>query len=181
MQRKAEKKRLKGKRIQNQAHEPPVATSGSSSNALTVRAQSTSFPTQFAIPRALVESPEQDSIYAFFTDFVLHANHPDAQCELFEYLPPLYNAARHDSIVSLAASTVALAVSGGDPHRRQRFHMGRVMNGMALKKVALAIQDPVQSLQDETLMAVLLLGYFDVGLPLPNRVVLNIFETETGL
>lgn len=48
--------------------------------------------------------------------------------------------------------------------------MGRVINGVALKKIALDIQDPVQSVQDETLMAVLMLGFLDVGLPLPPLV-----------
>ena len=48
--------------------------------------------------------------------------------------------------------------------------MGRVINGVALKRIALAIQDPVQSVQDETLMAVLVLGFLDVGLPLPPLV-----------
>ena len=39
-----------------------------------------------------------------------------------------------------------------------------------MKRIALAIQDPVQSVQDETLMAVLVLGFLDVGLPLPPLV-----------
>lgn len=159
MQRKAEKKKLIGKR--NQIHEASAPTKVPPPNALTVRGESHPFLTKDTIPRALVESPEQDAIYSFFTEFILHTTHPDSQCGIFEHLLPLYTSARHDSVLSLAASAVALVISGGAPHRRPRFQMGRVINGIALKKVALAIQDPIQSVQDQTLMAVLLLGFFD--------------------
>ena len=129
-----------------------------------MKAKSQPFPTKDTIPQALVESPEQDAIYSFFTEFILHTNHPDTQCEFFDHLLPLYTSAPHDSVLSLAASAVALVISGGAPQRRPRFDMGRTINGLALKKVAFAIQDPVQSVQDQTLMAVLLLGFFDVSL-----------------
>lgn len=149
--------------MRNQSREASVATTAPSSNTLTVRAQSSHPPTGSVIPQVLVETPEKDAICKFFTDFVLYTNHPDGQSEFFEFLLPLYSSARHDSVLSLAASAVALAISGGSPHLRHRFQMGRVINGMALKKIALAIQDPVQSVQDETLMAALLMGFFDVG------------------
>lgn len=166
MQRKVENKRLKAKKNQNR--EACVTTQVPPSGTLMVTAQSSHFPTCSVIPRALEEPPERDAISKFFTEFVFQTNNPDAQCELFEYLLPLYTSARHDSILSLAASAVALAVSGGSPHLRPRFQMGRVINGIALKKIALAIQDPVQSVQDETLMAALLLGLFDVSLHVPQ-------------
>lgn len=171
MQRKVENRNKKQKAKQNQTREASVAATVPPSNILTVRAQSSRFLNASPIPRALVEPPEQDAICKFFTDFVLYTNHPDAQCDFFEYLLPLYSSARHDSILSLAASAVALAISGGDPRLRSRFQMGRVVNGIALKKIALAIQDPVQSVQDETLMATLLLGFFDVGLALRHSSV----------
>ncbi|MCJ1467532.1 hypothetical protein MMC07_006157 [Pseudocyphellaria aurata] len=159
VQRKVENRRLKA--IKNQNLEAFVKTQGPASGTLTVRAQSRQLQTCPVIPRALEEPPERDAICKFFTEFVFQTNNPDAQCEFFEYLLPLYTSARHDSILSLAASAVALAVSGGDPRLRPRFQMGRVINGIALKKIALAIQDPIQSVQDETLMAALLLGFFD--------------------
>lgn len=160
--------------MRNQFREGPVTTTAPSFNTLTVGAQSSHSPTGSIVPRVLVEPPEKDAICKFFTDFVLHTNHPDTQSEFFEFLLPLYSSARHDSILSLAASAVALAISGGYPHLRHRFQMGRVINGIALKKIALAIQDPVQSVQDETLMAALLMGFFDVGLPLHSSVFMLI-------
>lgn len=175
MQRKAEKKKLIGKR--NQIHEASAPTKVPPPNALTVRGESHPFLTKDTIPRALVESPEQDAIYSFFTEFILHTTHPDSQCGIFEHLLPLYTSARHDSVLSLAASAVALVISGGAPHRRPRFQMGRVINGIALKKVALAIQDPIQSVQDQTLMAVLLLGFFDVSLPFLHSSVFTLIVT----
>lgn len=175
MQRKAERKKLIEKR--NQTHDASVATKVPPPNALTVREKSHPFLTKDTIPRALVESPEQDAIYSFFTEFILHTTHPDSQCGIFEHLLPLYTSARHDSVLSLAASAVALAISGGAPHRRSRFQMGRVINGIALKKVALAIQDPIQSVQDQTLMAVLLLGFFDVSMPFLHSPVFTLIVT----
>lgn len=166
MQRREENKHKKQRAKHNQTREASVGSTVPPSNIFAVSAQSSRFLNAPAIPPALMEPPEQDAICRFFTDFVLYTNHPDAQCDFFEYLLPLYSSARHDSILSLAASAVALAISGGDPRLRSRFQMGRVVNGIALKKIALAIQDPVQSIQDETLMATLLLGFYDVGPPL---------------
>lgn len=89
--------------------------------------------------------------------------HPDAQCGFLDCLPPLYTSTRHGSILFLATSAVAFAVAGSDPGQRPIYKMGRVILGDALRKTTAALRDPVQSVQDETLMTVMLMGFYEVG------------------
>lgn len=89
--------------------------------------------------------------------------HPDAQCGFLDCLLPLYISTRHDSILSLATSAIALAVAGSDPEQEAAYQMGRAFLGDALRKTTIALRDPVKSVQDETLMTVLLMGFYEVG------------------
>ena len=114
-------------------------------------------------PRSVAENPEELAICAFFTHFVLVPFHPDGQRGFLDCLLPLYTATRHDSLLSVATAAVALTVSGGNPWRRADHQVGRLMFGKALRMAAAAIQDPVASTEDETLMAVLLLGFYEVS------------------
>lgn len=111
----------------------------------------------------LGQTPEQLAICQFFTNFVLVPTHPDAQCGFLDCLLPLYTSTRHGSILSLATSAVALAVAGSEPEQRPIYHMGRAILGDALRKTTIALRDPVQSVQDETLMTVMLMGFYEVG------------------
>lgn len=90
-------------------------------------------------------------------------SHPDGQRSFLECLLPLYTATRHDSLLSVATSAVALTISGGNPRRRAHYRLGRLVFGRALLMAAAAIQDPLASTEDETLMAVLLLGFYEVS------------------
>lgn len=111
----------------------------------------------------LGQTREQLAICQFFTNFVLVPTHPDAQCGFLDCLLPLYTSTRHDSILSLATSAIALAVVGSEPGQRAAYQMGRAFLGDALRKTAIDLRDPVKSVQDETLMTVLLMGFFEVG------------------
>lgn len=111
----------------------------------------------------LGQTPEQLAICQFFTNFVLVPTHPDAQCGFLDCLLPLYTSTRHGSMLSLATSAVALAVAGSEPEQRPVYHMGRAILGDALRKTTIALRDPVQSVQDETLMTVMLMGFYEVG------------------
>ena len=106
--------------------------------------------------------PEQQAICAFFLDFVLLPRHPDSIEGHLEHLLPLYANTGADSPLSLATSAVALMVSGGSPTRRNDQQLGRTIFGKALRKTSTAIRNPAESKKDETLMAVLLLGLFEV-------------------
>lgn len=115
------------------------------------------------LSRSLAENPEELAICAFFTHFVLVPFHPDGQRGFLDCLLPLYTATRHDSLLSVATAAVALTISGGNPWRKADYQIGRLMFGKALRMAAAAIQDPVASTEDETLMAVLLLGFYEVS------------------
>jgi hypothetical protein len=115
-----------------------------------------------AVPRSLTESPEQFAICDFFSQFILVPLHPDGQRGFLDCLLPLYITTRYDSLLSVATTAVALAVSGGTPWRRADFHLGRVVFGKALRMAATIIQDPIAAMEDETLMAVLLMGFYEV-------------------
>lgn len=115
------------------------------------------------LPRTLAETPVEFAICTFFNQFVLVPVHPDGQRGFLECLLPLYTATRHDSLLSVATSAVALTISGGSPMRRADYQLGRLVFGKALRMAAAAIQDPVASTEDETLMAVLLLGFYEVS------------------
>ncbi len=114
-----------------------------------------------AVPRMFNDFPEQEAICAFFLDFVLLPRHPDSVRGHLEHLLPLYKKASPDSPLSLATSSVALAISGGTQTRQNDQQLARTVFGRALRKTSTAIRDPVDSLKDETLMAVLLLGLFE--------------------
>ena len=118
---------------------------------------------RYSIPRVFSDCPEQGAICSFFSNFVLIPTHPDSQCGFLEVLLPLYNTARHDSLLSLATSSVALVISGADPKHRGDWQLGKIMFGKALRMTSLLVQDPIESIKDETLLAVLLLGFYEVN------------------
>ena len=66
-------------------------------------------------------------------------------------------------------------ISGNSPVRRNDQQLGRTIFGKALQKTSAAIRNPAESRKDETLMAVLLLGLFEVRcflvLPLVRKLV----------
>lgn len=114
------------------------------------------------VPRMFNDFPEQQAVCAFFLDFVLLPRHPDSVQGHLEHLLPLYKQTSPDSPLSLATSSVALAFSGNSPVRKGDQQLGRSVFGRALRKTGAAIRNPLESRKDETLMAVLLLGLFEV-------------------
>lgn len=114
------------------------------------------------IPMMFNDFPEQQAICAFFLDFVLLPRHPDTTQGHLEHLLPLYANTSAGSPLSLATSSVALMISGSSQNRHNDQQLGRTIFGKALKKTSAAIRNPAESMKDETLMAVLLLGLFEV-------------------
>ena len=114
------------------------------------------------LPRMFNDFPEQQAICAFFLDFVLLPRHPDSVRGHLEHLEPLYRKASPGSPLSLATSSVALVMSGNSQMRAADQQLSRTTFGRALQKTSAAIRDPVESIKDETLMAVLLLGLYEV-------------------
>ena len=115
-----------------------------------------------SLRRMFNDFPEQQAICAFFLDFVLLPRHPDSVRGHLEHLEPLYRNTSADSPLSLATSSVALVMSSNSHARERDWQLSRTTFGRALQKTSAAIRDPVESVKDETLMAVLLLGLYEV-------------------
>lgn len=139
-----------------------LAYSNKTSSSSAIK-RSTSADRNLPGSRMLNDFPEQQAICAFFLDFVLLPRHPDSVRGHLEHLLPLYSTASPDSPLSLATSSVALVMSEGSRVRQSNQQLGRSIFGRALRKTSAAIRDPVESVKDETLMAVLLLGLFEVS------------------
>lgn len=124
--------------------------------------------------------PEQEAICAFFLDFVLLPRHPDSVQGHLEHLMPLYKNAASESVLSLATSSVALVISGASSARQSDQQLGRSIYGRALRKTSAAIKNPVESKKDETLMAVLLLGLYEVRCMVCSSLMsLSLFDMST--
>lgn len=116
------------------------------------------------LPKSFQETPEQQAVNAFFANYVLIPRHPYSKRGYLECLLPLYQNTRHDSLLSLATSAMALAIEGGSPSTQHYRQISRSYFGKALVKTSRAIRDPVESVKDETLMSVLLLSFYEVRL-----------------
>ena len=120
-------------------------------------------PPDETIPRIFNDFTEQEAICAFFLDFVLLPRHKDSVQGHLEHLLPLYANTTPDSPLSLATSAVALVLSGSSPRRRTDQERARQNFSKAIRKTRNAIRSPAESKKDETLMAVLVLGLYEVS------------------
>ena len=115
-----------------------------------------------SLPKSFHDSPEEQAINGFFQNYVLIPRHHHSRRGYLDCLLPLYQNARHDSLLSLATTAMALAIEGGAPSRAHYRKLSQSFFGRALVKTGRAIRDPVESIKDETLMAVLLLSFYEV-------------------
>ena len=120
--------------------------------------QSPSPPTELVLL-----TPEDIALCMFFSNFVVITRHPDTNRGYMDALMPLYNTARPDSLLYLAVITVSLAIFGGSRRHQRVTVLAQNSFGKALVATQKAIQDPIESVKDETLMAVLLLSLFEVS------------------
>lgn len=115
-----------------------------------------------SLPKSFHDSPEEQAVNGFFLNYVLIPRHPHSRRGYLDCLLPLYQNARHDSLLSLATTAMALAIEGGSPSTAHYRQLSHSFFGRALVKTSRAIRDPVESIKDETLMAVLLLSFYEV-------------------
>ncbi|KAL8936618.1 MAG: hypothetical protein Q9216_004833 [Gyalolechia sp. 2 TL-2023] len=113
------------------------------------------------LPKAFQDSPEQQAVNSFFSTYILIPRHPYSRRGYLDCLLPLYQNTRHDSLLSLATTAISLAVQGGSPRTRHYRDISPSYFGKALLKTSRAIRDPIESVKDETLMAVLLLSFYE--------------------
>ena len=117
------------------------------------------------VPHPLYEPEETNALYFFVSTFVLFGRDTQSDRGFIELLPFLFNSLRPESPLSLsltAASNILFS-------KWERKNPGAECYAFpsyakALKVTRRALQDPVESMSDETLMAVCLLGFYEVWL-----------------
>ncbi|KAL8999451.1 MAG: hypothetical protein Q9188_005878 [Gyalolechia gomerana] len=113
------------------------------------------------LPKSFQDSPEQQAVNSFFSTYIVIHRHPYSRRGYLDCLLPLYQNTRHDSLLSLATTAISLAIQGTSPKTRHYRDISPYYFGKALQKTSRAIRDPIESVKDETLMAVLLLSFYE--------------------
>lgn len=110
------------------------------------------------IPSAFRVDLEEAALSSWFNSFIILHRNSDTQRGYLECLVPLYTSAKHTSPVSLATSAVAMGIFARRLQHSHVLDLGRKLFGDALTLTRQALQDPIHSKEDGTLMAVLLLS-----------------------
>ncbi|KAI9738396.1 MAG: hypothetical protein M1834_008899 [Cirrosporium novae-zelandiae] len=105
--------------------------------------------------------PEQQALSFFFNTYILSPRDPRIRRGFADYLLSSYLKARNGSLLSLATTAVSLSAFGGLNGRNTDKMRGDLYFSKAISATRIAIQDPVESRSDETLMAVLLLVAYE--------------------
>ena len=124
-----------------------------------------SFETAFTLLFEPNSSTLEDlAVCSFMSNFVLIPRHREAFRGFLDALPTLFNNAPNGSVLPLATSALSLAIAGGRSSCSREAILSAKNFGKALVETNKAIRDPVESLKDETLMAVLVLSLYEVSL-----------------
>ena len=111
-------------------------------------------------------SSEDLAICKFFNNFVCVPRHHEAIRGFLDCLPSLFNHAPSGSVVPLATSAIALIVNTKNPRHRHEGTLSRKRFGKAMMMIRKALEDPIESIKDETLMAVLVSRFMSNVLPI---------------
>ena len=119
------------------------------------------------IRSSLPECLEDNSLCYFMTNYVMCSRHPETRKGFMEHLVPFYTSSSSSSPLSLATTATALCSTrypSSSPIRStiKAKAIAKYLEALRLTKVA--IQDPQEAKSDSLLMAVLLLGLFEVRL-----------------
>ncbi len=118
------------------------------------------------ISSPLPQDLEENSLCYFMTNYVMRRRHPEACKGFMELLIPIYTTASSRSALSLATTATAL-YSTRYPYRTPSANAVQaraIANYVdALRLINVAIQDPEEAKSDSLLMAVLLLGLYEVS------------------
>jgi hypothetical protein len=116
------------------------------------------------VPSAAMSVPLDVQAPCYFMSNFTLASQPTAR-GYFDFLQPLVKTEPSDSHFSLAFSAVALASLANRPHARGSNLFSQAANQYtkALRAVNLALQSPQHQKTDQTLAAILMLGFFEVS------------------
>ena len=116
---------------------------------------------------SLAESEESHAVAFFVSTFVLYPRDTQADRGFVELLPLICGNLRVGSPVSLALKASSRAIySKWERGRKDAETLAFPDYGHAIEATRVALQDPAESMSDETLMAVCLLGFYEVSLRL---------------
>ena len=113
------------------------------------------------IPRPLPQIPSQQAISFFFTEYMDAQRQIEVSRGYLTYILPLYNHSNSDTPLIAVVQALALVAFSSLPGRQNLRITARQTYGVAIRKMKAAIQDPVQSLANETLAAVMLFGLYE--------------------
>lgn len=119
--------------------------------------------TALVMPHTLYEPEETNALCFFVSTWVLYQRDTQADRGFLELLPFLFHSLRPDSPLSLGLAAVSSLLFGIRERRNpesERYAFSTYTK--AVKAARAALQDPVESVADETLMAVCLLGFYEV-------------------
>ena len=121
--------------------------------------------TALAVPYPLYEPEETSALCFFVSTFVLYGRDAQADRGFLELLPFLFGSLRAESPLSLCLAAASNILFGKWERKKpgadaERYAFSSYTK--AVKATRTALQDPVESVTDETLMAVCLLGFHEV-------------------
>ena len=117
------------------------------------------------IPLGLPRDPEQQSLSFFLTKFAQVAERTEEIWGGFlEVLPSLLEKAPSTSPLAAAARTTALASIAWTPGHAHYRKEALDKYGTSLRLISQALKDPQQAEGDNVLMAVLMLGFYEVSI-----------------
>ncbi|KAH8661651.1 hypothetical protein BGZ60DRAFT_90277 [Tricladium varicosporioides] len=124
----------------------------------------TSDPGSMSISPVALNIPiEQQAPCFFMSNYVLSPSEGSFR-GYFEFLQPLIKNEGPDTQLSLAFSAVSMASLANRPNsrnRRELSHIAVAQYSKALKATNLALQNPAQQKTDQTLAAILMLGFYE--------------------
>lgn len=132
------------------------------------------------IPGALKVTPEEVALASWFEKFILLYRNQESRRGYLEYLLPMYTSARHDSPLALATSALAMIIFSGPPSHRPILDMALKVLGDTLALTRKALEDPVESKNDQTLMTILLLSMAEVRMISVFRDLLHSMASLVG-
>jgi hypothetical protein len=120
-------------------------------------------PTPASVPHTLAESEESHALTFFVYTFALYSRDTQSDHGFIELLPYLFSNLTVGSPLSLTLTAVSYIIFGKWERKLKDVEfLALPHHGKALEATRVALQDPVQSMSDDTLMAVCLLGFYEV-------------------
>jgi len=118
------------------------------------------------IPPSLMDDEQSQALCFFVSSWVLFPRDPQTDRGVTEILPLFFADLRPGTPLSLSlAATSSFVFDAWEHGVRHETRQMQSAYGKAVSAMRLALQDPNECCSDETLMAVLLLGFYEVTQP----------------